>query len=500
MSYLVARMQKMKVGNLGGAYRHNERVFENHSNKDIDTSRSHLNYELTDRDRSVSYEKQIKDYVNEKKSSKRAIRKDAVLCDEWIITSDKDFFERLEQEQTRAFFETAKNYFAERYGLENIAYASVHLDESTPHMHMGVVPMVDGKLSSKAVFTREELKAIQEELPKYMNEQGFELSRGQLGSDKKHLSVADYKAKIGKEALNKELLGLGAPRYWHKEEDRPATAEEIAGYESLASLFAEEEMKLREATLEERFTWLDSHRNDLKGDLSHLEELVDKKIEEYTRIDSEASERLSELSELNSKVKDREKELRGLESDSERLSDKVVYLEKEAREQTQLLVEQNRNLQKISFQDLDRRRTAEALQEELEKASPKLFGGNFSFSADFVGRLKNFMSDIVEKLERAINQNEVLRNALTGMKQAKERTERELSQEEWKNQRLEAENQSLKQENKELKLSRDLLEDIQEVVTEKEVNSLNKRLNDLREARRASKRRYEPERSRGRSL
>lgn len=55
------------------------------------------------------------------------------------------YFERLDQEQTRAFFETAKNYFAERYGLENIAYASVHLDESTPHMHMGVVPMVDGK-------------------------------------------------------------------------------------------------------------------------------------------------------------------------------------------------------------------------------------------------------------------------------------------------------------------------------------------------------------------
>ena len=53
MSYMVARMQKMKAVNLGGAYRHNERIFENHSNKDIDTSRSHLNYELTDRDRKV---------------------------------------------------------------------------------------------------------------------------------------------------------------------------------------------------------------------------------------------------------------------------------------------------------------------------------------------------------------------------------------------------------------------------------------------------------------
>ncbi|HEL0115741.1 TPA: plasmid recombination protein [Streptococcus equi subsp. zooepidemicus] len=498
MSYLVARMQKMKVGNLGGAYRHNERVFENHSNKDIDTSRSHLNYELTDRDRSVSYEKQIKDYVNEKKSSKRAIRKDAVLCDEWIITSDKDFFERLDQEQTRAFFETAKNYFAERYGLENIAYASVHLDESTPHMHMGVVPMVDGKLSSKAVFTREELKAIQEELPKYMNEQGFELSRGQLGSDKKHLSVADYKAKIGKEALNKELLGLGAPRYWHKEEDRPATVEEIAGYESLASLFSEEEFKIREATLEERFKWLDGHRNDLKGDLSHLEELVDKKIEEYTRIDSETSERLSELSELNSKVKDQEKELRGLESDSERLSDKVVRLEKEHGETTRLLVEQNRNLRKISFQDLDRRRIAKELQEELENATPKLFGDGFNFTSDFVGRMKTFVSDVVEKLEQAVNQNELLRNALAGMKEAKSRLENSLSHAEWKNQQLETENKALKLENRELKVSKNLLDDLSEVITEKEVTSLNKRLENLRETRELSRKRHEP--TKGRSI
>ncbi len=498
MSYLVARMQKMKVGNLGGAYRHNERVFENHSNKDIDTSRSHLNYELTDRDRSVSYEKQIKDYVNEKKSSKRAIRKDAVLCDEWIITSDKDFFERLDQEQTRAFFETAKNYFAERYGLENIAYASVHLDESTPHMHMGVVPMVDGKLSSKAVFTREELKAIQEELPKYMNEQGFELSRGQLGSDKKHLSVADYKAKIGKEALNKELLGLGAPRYWHKEEDRPATVEEIAGYESLASLFSEEEFKIREATLEERFKWLDTHRNDLRADLGRLEGILEKKIDEYGKIDSEASERLSELSELNSEVNSRQEEIKGLKSDSKRLSDDVVRLERAHREKTQLLVEQSSNLSKISYRDLDRRRVAKELQEELENATPKLFGDGFNFTSDFVGRLKTFVSDVVEKLEQAVNQNELLRNALAGMKEAKSRLENSLSHAEWKNQQLETENKALKLENRELKVSKNLLDDLSEVITEKEVTSLNKRLENLRETRELSRTRHEP--TKGRSI
>ncbi len=196
MSYAVARMVKYKSGNLGGAYRHNERVFENHSNKDIDPERSHLNYELTDRDRSIPYDKQIKQYVNDNKLSKRAIRKDAVLCNEWIITSDKAFFEDMSQEQTKEFFETAKNFFVERYGEQNIAYAMVHLDESTPHMHLGLVPFKDGKLSSKALFGhKEQLKEIQEEFPKYLNDKGYTLQRGEVDSEKKHLDTAEYKEK-----------------------------------------------------------------------------------------------------------------------------------------------------------------------------------------------------------------------------------------------------------------------------------------------------------------
>ena len=212
MSYMVARMQKMKAGNLGGAYKHNERVFETHSNKDIDPSRSHLNYELTDRDRSVSYERQIKDYVNENKISNRAIRKDAVLCDEWIITSDKSFFEKLSEEETREFFETAKNYFAENYGEDNIAYASVHRQESTPHMHMGVVPFKMGNCLLRQCLTKEELKKIQEDLPKYMNEHGFELERGELNSEAKHKTVAEFKQEMAGKEIEKQLvLEYGAP-------------------------------------------------------------------------------------------------------------------------------------------------------------------------------------------------------------------------------------------------------------------------------------------------
>lgn len=196
MSYVVARMAKMKSSNLGGAFRHNERLYKVHSNKDIDTSKSHLNYELTDRNPEISYEKQIKDYVNENKFSKRAIRKDAVLCNEWIITSDKAFFEKMTPEQTKEFFTTAKNFFAERYGNPNIAYVTVHLDEKTPHMHLGLVPMKNGKLSSKALFgDREKLKEIQNELPKYLNNHGYNLERGEVNSERKHLKTEEFKEK-----------------------------------------------------------------------------------------------------------------------------------------------------------------------------------------------------------------------------------------------------------------------------------------------------------------
>lgn len=196
MSYVVARMEKYKSNQLSGIYNHNERVFKNHSNKDIDPSRSHLNYELTNRDKTQTYHKQIKEHINENRISSRGIRKDAVLCNEWVITSDKTFFESLDQEQTKKFFESAKSYFAEKYGEANIAYASVHLDESTPHMHLGIVPMKDGKLSSKALFgNREKLREIQDELPKYLNEQGYHLQRGEVGSKKKHLKTEEFKEK-----------------------------------------------------------------------------------------------------------------------------------------------------------------------------------------------------------------------------------------------------------------------------------------------------------------
>src|SRR5699024_12429686 len=76
-----------------------------------------------------------------------------------------------------------------------------HNDEQTPHMHLGVVPMRDGKLQGKNVFNRQELLWLQDKFPEHMKKQGFELKRGERGSDRKHIETAKFK----KQTLEKEI-------------------------------------------------------------------------------------------------------------------------------------------------------------------------------------------------------------------------------------------------------------------------------------------------------
>ena len=301
MSYAVARMQKMKSGNLGGAYRHNERIFENHSNKDIDPEKTHLNYELTDRDRSIPYDRQIKQYINDNKISKRALRKDAVLCNEWIITSDKAFFENMSPDQIKNFFETAKNFFAERYGNSNIAYAMVHLDESTPHMHLGLVPMQNGKLSSKSLFgSRDQLKEIQEAFPRYLNEHGYNLQRGESDSKKKHLETAEFKEKQRLlDDTDKKIVDK-TEKLKQLEKEKDALLDDIAVLESIQPLQIEEmkkdklvrrtfdgKLKMDKETYDRLFHTVSQHaldNNRLRHENSNLEQQLQQSLSKQNNL------------------------------------------------------------------------------------------------------------------------------------------------------------------------------------------------------------------------
>ena len=101
MSKLVCNFDKYKGVQLYGMDIHIQRKTDNHSNKDIDLSRKHLNYELVAEHQNEHYYTRAKNRIEQGYTGKRKIRKDGVWTGNVIISSDQEFFKKLTPEQER---------------------------------------------------------------------------------------------------------------------------------------------------------------------------------------------------------------------------------------------------------------------------------------------------------------------------------------------------------------------------------------------------------------
>lgn len=199
VGYAVVHMMKIKSGAVGGIQSHNNREHEPKTNPDVDMSRSEDNYDLISCD---NYKRSIKEKLSNLVESSRAVRKDAVVVCNFIVTSDNETMNALGADRQREFFEDSVKWFSDRYGADRVLNATVHMDETTPHLHIGVMPITqDGRLSAKAIFTKTEMKAIQTEFARDVGEK-YGLERGVEGSERTHLSEARFKEQKALEMAN----------------------------------------------------------------------------------------------------------------------------------------------------------------------------------------------------------------------------------------------------------------------------------------------------------
>ena len=68
------------------------------------------------------------------------------------------------------------------------------MDETTPHLHLNLIPIANGRLCAKNLFDRKALTALQTDLYREVGAK-WNLQRGKEGSQAKHLSTAEFKAK-----------------------------------------------------------------------------------------------------------------------------------------------------------------------------------------------------------------------------------------------------------------------------------------------------------------
>lgn len=199
MSYSIIRVAKVKTGtNTTGIQKHVQRENNNYENEDIDHSKTYLNYDLVNANKQ-NFNNLIDEKIEQNYTGKRKIRTDAIKHIDGLITSDNDFFDNQTPEDTKQFFEYAKEFLEQEYGKDNLLYATVHMDEKTPHMHYGVVPITDdGRLSAKEVVgNKKALTAFQDRFNEYVNQRGYGLERGQSRqvTNAKHDQVNRYKQK-----------------------------------------------------------------------------------------------------------------------------------------------------------------------------------------------------------------------------------------------------------------------------------------------------------------
>lgn len=191
---------------------------------------------------------------------KISTRKDLNVMSDWVITCPREIDEPEEQKR---FFETVYQFTKDRYGSENVLTGFVHTDESQPHMHLPVIPVKDGRVSSKALFTRSELQNYQKDLDKKIVDEfgmpGLILNgrtKGNFTYDElKERDKAEWRIKVANEQYEKMRT------------DKKASEEQ------------KRDLNERESELIDREKRLDLREGHLKAREDHLSELIDNEAE-----------------------------------------------------------------------------------------------------------------------------------------------------------------------------------------------------------------------------
>ncbi len=167
MAHGIIRVRNISAEGTGNTETHNERQYEK---KEMPMPEN-INSEMTPHN--VSYVRGMKEFKGQKEereiSYQEAIenrfqeagvtpRKNSVNAIEFMISASKDFYQSWTDPKTgknyppydeKAYLYNSVQWLENRYGKENVVAWSIHMDESTPHLHAIVVPIIQKEVKWK---------------------------------------------------------------------------------------------------------------------------------------------------------------------------------------------------------------------------------------------------------------------------------------------------------------------------------------------------------------
>jgi hypothetical protein len=176
MPHAIARIAKLKSGNVGASGQHTRRAREvPNANPEITNIRF---IGQPDKSENRNLETIVRERIGD-----QTIRKNAVLCVEMLLTASPEYFRPddpskagyYEPDRLANFQQTVHSWLDNQYG-ERIVRAELHLDETTPHIHAYLVPLDErGKLNCRGLFGgREKLSQFQDSYAEALSPLGLE--------------------------------------------------------------------------------------------------------------------------------------------------------------------------------------------------------------------------------------------------------------------------------------------------------------------------------------
>ncbi len=328
MAYGILRFNKVKGASGGaGAYLHNERKKDHsNTNPDINFDLSKTNYSHGIYDESKTYNQRCEERIQQGYTGKRAVRKDAVKMLEFLVAPSDN---SLDLNTSKAFLNDSYEWLCDRFGRENVIADTVHLDETTPHMHVVVVPLTkDGRLSAKDFTgTAVKLQKMQDDFFEKVSSK-YGLKRGEKADledpnreIKRHIAMKKYK-ELELIELEREVQDAKTEVSYHQE----LGVKEQAKNKKITSEAVAAELRLEKAN--SGLKHVENTKNALEDDIERLSSTKSKLVKD---IDSLYGQRASVNKELDQLYLQKEDLVRK-QKEVDALKEKAATLEKKCAE------------------------------------------------------------------------------------------------------------------------------------------------------------------------
>lgn len=419
---------------------HNNRKYKNNKNEQIDLSLSQYNVTLVGtknitEDIKEFYKKEFSEatynYNKNQKDERRKIADYLTKMDkdsksniavEFIFqVGDKEDWQNATMEDKKKTAEIFKKAISilEEKGIKTVN-ASLHLDETSPHLHLLAVPIITGQkrglekqVSQNKVITLKVLNQIRTEVEKafvteYNKIYGTNKTLKKGCEIEEHLSVEDYKdtkkvLEVAKKVKDKILLKEAV------EQDYKKLADEVKEKENENNFLTNQLTKL----VEEK----ENKKQDLekiKKDIENIDNIKEELNNQYQDIEKLKADKDSNNSIIemykNNAVETREK-IDNLKKEFNRLEDERLEKEKENQEQKQLIEEQNRiiSTQENIIKELkeaektkeERKKKLKELEEQNQELLEKIKNAesNINFNANQLTELEKEEKEIISAVE-----------------------------------------------------------------------------------------------------